>query len=96
VLNQEIAPIVTAELTALDALLCVKWRFGRVDFTLPSLDDVEDFAGNVAFETTDGFEFGVPFSEASGNVLLGTGIGSQAADRNNVERAVRSSIATAV
>ena len=46
--------------------------FGRVDLTLPTLDDVEDFASDVAFETPDRLKLGMALSHALGHVGLGS------------------------
>lgn len=60
------------------------------------MNDVENFAGYIALEAADGFEFRMPFIEPFSDVCLGTRIGSQAADGNDMQCAVRGPIAAAV
>ena len=62
--------------------------FGRIDRLLSSLDDIEDFAGNVTFDAPDSFELGMSLADSLFDVGLGTGVGSQTAERNDMQRAV--------
>ena len=70
--------------------------FGGVYLALPPLNNVEDFAGDVAFETANSLKLGMPFIEPFGHVCLRMRIGSQAADGNDMQRAIRSSVTSTV
>jgi hypothetical protein len=70
--------------------------FCRIDLLLSPLDDVEDFAGNVTFDAPDCLELGMPLVDSLFDVGLVTGIDSQIADRNDMQRAVCGPVAAAV
>lgn len=70
--------------------------FGGVYFTLPSLNDVKDFASDIALETADGLKLGMSFIKSFGNICLRAAIGSQASNGNDMQRAVGRPVTTAV
>src|SRR5215204_3947484 len=69
---------------------------GLIDLPVTPRDDVEDLAGDVAFEGADSIEFGVPSSDPLCDVGLRRRIGSKPADGDDMQGAVGGAIATSV
>jgi hypothetical protein len=63
------------EMRALDALLFVKRQFAWLDFLATLRDEREDLSRKVAFQGSNGVEFGMPFCYPTGNVILGSLVG---------------------
>ena len=59
-------------------------------------DEAEDLAGNVALHAADGFQLGVALDNTPRHVVLGPLVSTEATHCNDVERAVRRAVATAV
>src|SRR4051794_22420037 len=60
------------------------------------LEEVPDAAGEVALEAADGFEAGLAFGLAAGEVSGGLGIQAALGDSQAMERAVELAVATVV
>jgi hypothetical protein len=69
---------------------------GLIDLLLTPHDDAEDFSGDIALQTANGFQLRVPGSDAFGNVGLGARVQSQPPDRDNVDGAVGRAITASV
>ena len=69
---------------------------GLVDLFLAPDNEREDLAGDVALQSSDRVELGMPFRDAPGHVGLGFRVGSKAPDGDDVQRAVGRAIAPAV
>src|SRR5271155_736170 len=67
-----------------------------VDFLSPLRDEREDLSGEVALQGANGVELGMPFGESARDVVLGPLVGAQAADGDDVQRAVGGTISAAV
>ena len=70
------------------------WKL--IDLASALADEGEYLTCDVAFDAANGFEFGVAFSDAFGDVGLGPGIGPQTADGNDMQSAIGGAIATAI
>lgn len=67
-----------------------------VDVFLAPHDDAEDFARDVALHHADGFQLGMTFGDAARDVGSCPFVGPEAADRDDVQRAVGSAVSAAV
>ena len=67
-----------------------------IDLASALADEGEDLACDVALDAANGLEFGVALGDTLGDVSLGPGVGSKAADGDDVQRAVGSAVAAAV
>jgi hypothetical protein len=76
VLEQQAGEGDAGELGALDALLFVKRHSRGVDFLATLCDEREDLSRKVAFQGSNGVEFGMPFCYSTGNVILGSLVGA--------------------
>ena len=55
-----------------------------VDFLAALRDEREDLSGEVALQGSNGVEFGMPFCYPTSNVVLGSLVGPQATDGDDV------------
>jgi hypothetical protein len=69
---------------------------GLIDLFVAARDNVEDFARNVSFDTTDCLQFGMALCYTPRHIFLSLRIKPQPSDRDDVERAVGRAIATSV
>ena len=67
-----------------------------VDFPTTLSDEGEDLSGKVTLQGSDGVEFGMPFGDSPSNVVLGSLVGPQASDGDDVQRAVSGAVSAAV
>jgi hypothetical protein len=67
-----------------------------VDFLSPLRDEREDLSSEVALQGANGVELGMPFGKSASDVILGPLVGAQAADGDDVQRAVCGAISAAV
>src|ERR1700729_3679094 len=58
-----------------------------VDFLAALRDEREDLSGEVALQGSNGVEFGMAFGKPASDVVLGSLVGSQATDGDDVQRA---------
>ncbi len=79
-----------------DALRCVKRPVRLRGDSIAVFEEVEDLAGDEAFEASQDFGIGVPESTFAGDVSLGLWIHAPSADGDHVQRRVRSSVIAAV
>jgi hypothetical protein len=56
----------------------------RIDLPATLSDEREDLSGKVTLQGSDGVEFGVPFCYPTSNVVLGSLVGPQASDGDDV------------
>src|SRR3954463_9431791 len=67
-----------------------------VDLSSAMGDEREDLAGDVALDAADRLELGVAFGNALGDIGLGSGVRPEPANGDDVQRAVRRSVAASV
>lgn len=67
-----------------------------VDARLAPHDDAKDLACNVSFQHPVGFELGMAFGYAACHIGLGSLVRSQAADRDDVQGTVGSTVTAAI
>src|ERR1700722_15250151 len=67
-----------------------------VDLSATLSDEGEDLSGKITLQGSDGVEFGMPFCDPTSDVVLGPLVGAQAADGDDMQRAVGGAISSAV
>jgi hypothetical protein len=66
------------------------------DLTSSVTDQGVDFSCNVALKASDSLELGMTIGDTPGDIGFGLGVGPKAANRDDMQCAVRSSVTAAV
>ena len=67
-----------------------------IDYLGSGFERVEHFPCEVSFHAPEGFHFGVPFGEFLRHIVLGSRVGSESADRDDVQGRVGLPVTTPV